>query len=180
LTVIVVATITIVILLAAFFLHLAETRAAATQAMENLIVRRITLVDQQGAVRGILQVRAEGPALTLYDSSSKGRVFLGIDGEGARLVLRDSMERARIELETIRGVDTEDEFTHLRLFAPPRSLRASRSSSDDGGFDLWVDRDGANLVLHNQRGNTLVQVAAFADDPYLNMARKGRSVFRRP
>jgi hypothetical protein len=66
---------------------------------ETLRARAIELVDQQGRVRGQMNVEPNGEAvLRLRDAKGEIRVKLGADGEGSGLILLDGATEPRIHM----------------------------------------------------------------------------------
>jgi hypothetical protein len=66
---------------------------------ETVRARAIELVDQQGRVRGQMNVEPNGEAvLRLRDSKGEIRVKLGADGEGSGLILLDGTPEPRIHM----------------------------------------------------------------------------------
>src|SRR5438309_1681260 len=92
--------------LAEHFLPAAVPILGAASISQNLSTHRLTVVDGDGATRGLIDVTGKGVVeLTLLDGAGKLRAGLGVAKDGApALGLYDESGKTRAEVSLSRGV----------------------------------------------------------------------------
>jgi hypothetical protein len=150
----------VVMLLIGWLIGLSAAAAAQQQprVAEEIVARRITLVDDDGATQAELLMQRDGPSLVLYDDQSRRAVLIGISGTSTHLSLGGS--GPHLLLSTDRGPSGSASLS-VSYDSPTVSSDGEIHGAEHGAT-LFASALGTELFLEG--GMTRAKLGAYASE----------------